>query len=184
MSHARLTMVSKRVSITVKELVVINKPKLYHCDNNKFMFLPFRPNKHNLFIYDHLKDPVGPKRIKRAVCNYKGTPEQLFWPKNQYFSSFGPFKWPCWYFISFGPTKGHFGSQKAHIGIQKGPIPCWLFRTDILTPSLPFVVTKGTRAHLFWPNNQYLISFWASKGPFGSKRHISGSKGSHSWLGD
>ena len=52
------------------------------------------------------------------------------------------------------------------------------------TPIWPCVVTQGTHLHLFGPKNQYLISFQASKGFFGSqKAHIGIQKGpTYCWV--
>ena len=96
----------------------------------------------------------------------------------------GPF---CAFFgpkTVFLPSKGPFGSKKAHIGIQKVPIHCWVIRIDKSTPILPSVVTKRTRAHLFWPKNSYLISCWASKGPFESWKANIGMQNDalHCWV--
>ena len=58
---------------------------------------------------------------------------------------------------TFGTFNGPFGSQQTHIGIQKGPI--WLS-----------VITKGTRAQLFGPKNQYLINVGPFKAPCGHQQ--------------
>ena len=46
-----------------------------------------------------------------------GTPAHLFWPKNRYFSSFGPFNWP-------------YGHQQCYNGVQKGQQICWAIKDD------------------------------------------------------
>ena len=48
---------------------------------------------------------------------------------------------------------------------------------------LRYIQPAKFKAHLFRPKNQYLISFWASKGPFGSWKALIGiQKGTnHCW---
>ena len=138
----------------------------------------------------------GPKRLFGGP---KTDQILIFWPKRcaqvPYVTTEGQIgvnlsvpaaqQWSVPFLIPFCAFKGPFGSWKAHIGIQKGTNHCWATGTDRLTPIWPSVVTKGTCAHLFQPKNQYFISFWSSRGPFGStKSTYWDRKGSQLLLGN
>ena len=57
-----------------------------------------------------------------------------------------------------------------YIGIEKGPIHCWVISIGRLSPIWLSVITKGNRAHLFWPKKMYLIMFWPFIEPYGHQQ--------------